>query len=259
VEVTAYRPATRRACHLLAATLHTAWSWLPNVIAMPVDLLSVSTEVGASSAHYVIQNRGTNSETPMNPTSGGRILYCSQCGQAKAEQELAHFGNILVCGSCKPAYAQGLSEGIAARGAFHYAGFWIRVLAAFIDALIVGFASVAVQAILLPGLRSNSSPGSASAIAAVGLAYLLGMAMAATYEGVFVNKLGATPGKMVVGLRVVRPDGGPVSLGRAVGRYFAKLLSTIILFIGYIMVAFDREKRGLHDMLVDTRVIRRRS
>jgi uncharacterized RDD family membrane protein YckC len=196
----------------------------------------------------------------MNPTPANAILYCSQCGQPKFEHELAHFGDILVCGSCKPAYAQGLSEGVATRGAFHYGGFWIRVVAAFIDALIVGFASVAIQAILLPGLRSRpSSVGGAAIIAAAGLAYLAGMAIAATYEAVFVNKLGATPGKMVLGLRVVRPDGGPISLGRAFGRYFAKILSTIILFIGYIMVAFDREKRGLHDILVDTRVIKKRS
>ena len=83
--------------------------------------------------------------------------------------------------------------------------------------------------------------------------------MAATYEGLFVYKLGATPGKMVLGLRVVRPDGGPVSLGRAVGRYFAKMLSAIIMLIGFIMAGFDREKRALHDMLVDTRVIKKRS
>jgi uncharacterized RDD family membrane protein YckC len=196
----------------------------------------------------------------MNPTSTGRILYCSQCGQAKSEQELAHFGDILVCGACKPAYAQGLSEGIAPRSAFHYAGFWIRFVAYVIDALIVGFSAAALQAILLPSLRSTSSlSGVASAIALLGLGYVVGVAMGAAYEGVFVNKLGATPGKMVFGLRVVRPDGGPVSLGRAVGRYFAKILSAIIFLIGYIMAAFDREKRALHDMIVDTRVIRRRS
>jgi uncharacterized RDD family membrane protein YckC len=198
----------------------------------------------------------------MNPTPTGKILYCSQCGQAKSEQELAHFGNILVCGSCKPAYAQGLSEGIAARGAFHYGGFWIRFVAYVIDALIVGFSSVAVQAVLLPGLRftSASSVGAgAGALALVGIAYIVGVAIAATYEGLFVYKLGATPGKMVLGLRVVRPDGGPVSLGRAIGRYFAKMLSAIILFIGFIMAGFDREKRGLHDILVDTRVIKRPS
>jgi uncharacterized RDD family membrane protein YckC len=193
----------------------------------------------------------------MNPTPTRKILYCSQCGQAKLEQELAHFGDILVCGSCKPAYAQGLSEGIATQGAFHYAGFWIRFVASVIDGLIVGFASVAVQSILLPGLRSNASlAGKGLAIA---IAYVVGMAIGATYEGLFVYKFGATPGKMVLGLKVVRPDGGPVSLGRAVGRYFAKILSAIILLIGYIMAGFDREKRALHDMLLDTRVIKKRS
>src|SRR5579862_602929 len=107
----------------------------------------------ARARHYLAQNCGTNIETTMNPTPTSNIFYCSQCGQPKLEQELAHFGDILVCGSCKPAYAQGLNEGIAARGAFHYAGFWIRFVAYLIDALIVGFASVAVQAILLPRFR----------------------------------------------------------------------------------------------------------
>jgi uncharacterized RDD family membrane protein YckC len=194
----------------------------------------------------------------MNPTPTGKILYCSQCGQAKSEQELAHFGSILVCGACKPAYAQGLSEGIAAPSAFQYAGFWIRFVAAVIDGLIVGFSSAAVQAILLPGLRPSLSPGSAN-IGLLGIGYAVGLAIGVTYEGLFISRLGATPGKMALGLRVVRPDGGPVSLGRAVGRYFAKILSAIILLIGYIMAAFDREKRALHDMLVDTRVIKKRS
>jgi len=195
----------------------------------------------------------------MNPPLT-KMLYCSQCGQPKSEQELAHFGDILVCGSCKPAYAQGLSEGIAPRGAFHYGGFWIRFVAYLIDALIVGFASVAVQAVLIPTMRANASlTPQAGGLALVGIAYIVGVALAATYEGLFVYKLGATPGKMVLGLRVVRPDGGPVSLGRAIGRYFAKMLSAIILLIGFIMAGFDREKRALHDILVDTRVIKRRT
>ena len=67
---------------------------------------------------------------------------------------------------------------------------------------------------------------------------------------------GKTPGKMALDLKVVRPDGGPISLGRAVGRYFAKIVSGIILMIGYIMAGFDSEKRALHDMMCDTRVIK---
>ena len=91
---------------------------------------------------------------------------------------------------------------------------------------------------------------------ALGAVYLVDMAIGATYEGVFVSRFGATPGKMALELKVVRPDGGPVSLGRAVGRYFAKMVSAIVLMIGYIMVGFDSEKRALHDMLCDTRVVK---
>jgi uncharacterized RDD family membrane protein YckC len=218
----------------------------------------------AKQSHPKSVNSWYNNETPMNPTPTGQILYCSQCGQAKSEQELAHFGDILVCGACKPAYAQALSEGIAKRSVFQYAGFWIRFVASVIDGLIVGFSSAAVQAIFLPSLMRVRGPNPSLALggatlAIAGLAYAVGVAIGASYEGLFVWRLGATPGKMVMGLRVVRPDGGPVSLGRAVGRYFAKLLSAVILCIGYIMAAFDKEKRALHDMLVDTRVIKTRS
>jgi uncharacterized RDD family membrane protein YckC len=200
-------------------------------------------------------------EAFMQPPSTDQFLYCSQCGQPKAELELAKFGNILVCGACKPAYAQRLREGVAPLGAFHYGGFWIRFVAAIIDGIILGFASAALQTVLLPSLmRPRPSTGEASAtLALLGLAYLLGIAMGATYEGLFISRLGATPGKLVLGLRVVRPDGGKVSLGRAIGRYFAKMLSAIILGIGYIMAAFDKEKRGLHDIIADTRVIKARS
>jgi uncharacterized RDD family membrane protein YckC len=54
---------------------------------------------------------------------------------------------------------------------------------------------------------------------------------------------------------VVRADGGRVGTARVVGRYFAETLSTIIFFAGYVMAAFDDEKRSLHDYLCDTRVV----
>jgi uncharacterized RDD family membrane protein YckC len=95
-----------------------------------------------------------------------------------------------------------------------------------------------------------------AALGAVGVLGSIGLLLACTYEGIFVSQMGATPGKMALGMKVVRPDGSRVDLGRAVGRYFAKLLSMLILGIGYIMVAFDSEKRGLHDMICDTRVVR---
>jgi uncharacterized RDD family membrane protein YckC len=84
-------------------------------------------------------------------------------------------------------------------------------------------------------------------------------AITAAYFTFFVGALAASPGKLALGLKVVRPDGSAVGYGRALGRYFAGILSWMILFIGYIMVAFDSEKRGLHDMICDTRVIKTRA
>jgi len=90
----------------------------------------------------------------------------------------------------------------------------------------------------------------------VGILSLVSMAINCVYEGLFVAKMGSTPGKMAFGMRVVRPDGSRVGMARAFGRYFAKLLSALILGIGYIVAAFDSEKRALHDMICDTRVVK---
>ena len=57
-------------------------------------------------------------------------------------------------------------------------------------------------------------------------------------------------------LKIVRPDGAPITYLRAFGRYFAEILSTLILFIGFMMAGWDEEKRALHDRICDTRVIR---
>lgn len=72
----------------------------------------------------------------------------------------------------------------------------------------------------------------------------------------FLSKNGATPGKSIMGLRVIAADGSPITFGRAlyresIGRY----LSTIIVHIGYLFILFDQEKKALHDIVSDTRVV----
>jgi uncharacterized RDD family membrane protein YckC len=181
------------------------------------------------------------------------VRYCVECGQAWPPEELARFGDQLVCSNCKLAYAQKLREGVPSAGTFIYAGFWIRFLAVLIDGVILFVAGMVVQ---MPFARMLTSRRLGQALTALGLVYLIDMAIGATYEGVFVSRFGATPGKMALDLKVVRPDGTPLSLGRAVGRYFAKMVSAITLLIGYIMAGFDSQKRALHDMLCDTRVIK---
>jgi len=199
----------------------------------------------------------------MSPERPAEIRYCSQCGRPMPLDELARFGDVLICPYCKNAYAQQLREGVTPRaaGRYEYAGFWFRVLASLIDSIVIGVVNTVIQfAALRPMMRSVESaadPASLfSAIGAIGVLTVINMAVACTYEAVFVAQMAATPGKMALGMKVVRPDGSRVDLGRAVGRYFAKMLSAVILCIGYLMVAFDDEKRGLHDMICDTRVVR---
>jgi uncharacterized RDD family membrane protein YckC len=181
------------------------------------------------------------------------VKYCAECGQPWPQEELARFGDRLICRNCKIAYAQKLREGVASAATFTYAGFWIRFVAVLLDGIILFVAGVVVQLLFAPMTRSGRMD---LMFMALGFEYLIGMAIGATYEGLFVNRFGATPGKMALDLKVVRPDGGPISLGRAVGRYFAKYVSAIILMIGYIMAGFDSQKRALHDMICDTRVIK---
>ena len=61
--------------------------------------------------------------------------------------------------------------------------------------------------------------------------------------------------KMALKLKVLRADGSPVGYGIATGRYFSYLISFMPIGIGFLMAAFDEEKRALHDRICDTRVI----
>ena len=197
------------------------------------------------------------------------VRYCSQCGRPSPLDQFARFGETLVCPNCKNSYVQKLREGVSPlQPAFLYGGFWIRFAAYFIDGIILGVASGAVQLLFLGSLyrplmnmREPVPPDEALAafgamMGTLALSMLVSVLIGASYEGFFVGRTGATPGKMVLGLKIVRPNGAPVSMGRAFARYFAKWLSSLTFGIGYILAGFDAEKRAMHDMIVDTRVVK---
>jgi uncharacterized RDD family membrane protein YckC len=195
------------------------------------------------------QPHGTLGAVPPLPGSAEQQRHCSACGKPFPASELAIFGESAVCAWCKPAWVQRLRQGMTstARPAFVYAGFWIRVLALVLDGTIL---SVIQYAILLPtmGLTYALSPSAAVRFSSAGLGFL--------YTIFFWIRFGATPGKMILKLKVVTPDGGSLTPGRAVGRYFAQILSALIIGIGFIMAGLDDEKRTLHDRIAGTRVIR---
>jgi uncharacterized RDD family membrane protein YckC len=129
------------------------------------------------------------------------------------------------------------------------AGFWIRFVAVMIDGVVLLLA----QGILF-GAGWMLWGGMDAGILVKGATRLFSSIIGAGYSIVFHWIWGQTLGKMALQIRVVNMDGGPLSFGQSVGRYFATFLSALILGIGFIMAGVRADKRALHDLLAGTRV-----
>lgn len=84
---------------------------------------------------------------------------------------------------------------------------------------------------------------------------LITLIISVLYYGLLTaSKMQGTLGKKILGLKVVNEQGERITIGQGIGRYFAYILSGIIFYIGFIMIAFG-EKKGLHDIICKTRVV----
>jgi uncharacterized RDD family membrane protein YckC len=180
---------------------------------------------------------------------------CSECGQSFADEDMIRFQDSWVCAECKPVFVQKVKEGVSVAAAMDYAGFWIRLGALVIDGFILGIINLIIFVPL--GMLMPTSPDNPMAVLSfMPVLMLLQYGIPAAYDTWFVGKYGATPGKMACKLKIAVADGNRLSYLRALGRHFAKYLSGMILLIGYIMAAFDDQRRTLHDRICETRVVR---
>jgi uncharacterized RDD family membrane protein YckC len=125
------------------------------------------------------------------------------------------------------------------------AGFWIRVGAVLID-LVCATAAETLFGLLVWGLLEDRLATAASRA--------FRFLASPCYFIFFHWAWGQTLGKMAFRIRVVDVAGGPLSFGQAVLRHIGSWLSAVILGIGYLLVAFRADKRGLHDLIARTRV-----
>ena len=142
-----------------------------------------------------------------------------------------------------------------------YGGFWIRVVAAIIDAIILRVVVAPVGIIFgslgLAGGMMTGVPHMGLHLLGGGVTALLLIFGSWLYEAFMESSsYQATLGKMIFGMKVTDLYGNRISFERATGRHFAKWLSAVILFIGYIMVGLTERKQGLHDLLAGTLVRR---
>lgn len=135
-------------------------------------------------------------------------------------------------------YVPGAGMGAAA---LPKVGFWMRLLAYIIDAIVLGIVGSILSAILDPSVAYVAG-------LVVWVAYLIGTSSAFN---------GATLGKKILGMRVVTVDGAVPDVKTLVLRYLlGYLVSAFILYIGFIMIGFDANKQGLHDKIARTYVVR---
>jgi uncharacterized RDD family membrane protein YckC len=156
-----------------------------------------------------------------------------------------------------------------------YAGFWKRVGAYILDAIILYFPNLliqkmmgvdAAQATLMQAATNAAGDPHLMLVAQQNFyatmwpALLLGLVIYWVYFAVCESSAWqATIGKLALGIRVTDLQGHRISFMRALGRYPAKMLSGIILCIGFLMVAWTQRKQGLHDFMVGTLVLNGRA
>jgi uncharacterized RDD family membrane protein YckC len=132
------------------------------------------------------------------------------------------------------------------------AGFWIRVVAAVIDVVVLMLVDVSLGV----AARRVWGPGVRDSTALQFTIFLFTLVFAGLYVTLLHAATGQTIGKALVGARVVLMDGRRLPVGTALLRFFAYAFSCLPLGFGYVMAGLRRDKRALHDLVAGTRVER---
>lgn len=136
-----------------------------------------------------------------------------------------------------------------------YAGFWIRFVAYIIDGIILGIVTfplgIIFPAVTMDGVIPIMNTTNMMITQVLSVAIFLG------YFIFMEGSKATTIGKMALGLTIIDESGNPITMGKAVPRNLGKIVSSLILMIGYIMAGFDPRKQALHDKLAKTFVVKK--
>jgi uncharacterized RDD family membrane protein YckC len=197
--------------------------------------------------------------------------FCSTCGQAISGLVPA-IPSLSPVNPNMPAPVVPASYGGVQYAGVAYAGFWLRFVAYIIDAVVSGmlFVILLVPLFILTGAgaalsRIGSGEDISDEVAAfLGIGFVLGffgitLGVRWLYYALSESSSWqATLGKKMLNLTVTDMNGQPISFARASGRYFAKIVSSLIpLFIGYILAGFTEKKQAIHDMIAGCLVLRK--
>jgi uncharacterized RDD family membrane protein YckC len=135
--------------------------------------------------------------------------------------------------------------------ALEYAGFWIRLGASAIDMVILGLFFLFLYYMFSDTIKSIQS----SPVAILAMSTIVWF-IEILYHAAFWSWRGQTPGKMILGIKIIRTDSSPVIWPHALLRYAGYIASAVPLFAGFFRIAFDKRKQGWHDKIADTYVVK---
>jgi uncharacterized RDD family membrane protein YckC len=180
-------------------------------------------------------------------------MFCRNCGVALYE-------GAAFCSACGRPVSTETPQTAAGRVA--YAGFWLRLLAALIDTLVLAIPSMAVLifAMMFLGLQMPAPDAPITELPPMRV-FLPMQAMIVTVHWLYFalmesSRWQGTLGKRALGVGVTGIDGKRVSFGRASGRYFGKFVSGMTFMLGYVMAGFTEKKQALHDIISDCIVVK---
>ncbi|NMC57810.1 MAG: zinc-ribbon domain-containing protein [Candidatus Methanofastidiosa archaeon] len=184
------------------------------------------------------------------------MVFCGKCG--KDNPSGAKFCEN--CGSTLDTPVARQTGAVYSSGEWlshEHAGFLVRFVAYIIDAIILGIIgwiiSIPFGTSYSYGYAMDFNSGYNLNPVGTILSGIIGLAYIVYFEG----GKGATPGKMVMKLKVIGTDGRmPIGYGTAVIRWIGKIISAVVLLLGYIWILFDAEKQGWHDKIANTFVVK---
>lgn len=179
------------------------------------------------------------------------LRLCSRCSGTFCPDCLVDIQGRPYCATCKREQLLDVRSGVD-RTVLTLAGIGKRFGAVIIDGLIVNLPMYIIMFFLIIGPISSGTEPSPY-LNFLGIPFMF---VNFFYEALMLQyKEGRTLGKMAVKVRVVRPDGSPISSGQAWGRAAMRMVLGCLWIVDYVPAFFSKEKTTLHDMVAGTRVV----
>lgn len=187
-----------------------------------------------------------------HPDAFEGLRLCYGCSHTFCDDCLVLIGDKPYCAQCKSEKLLDVRSGVQ-RDVLPYAGLMSRFIAMIIDMLLLYgpmYVLIFWWAFAEPERMQHPLAGF------IGIPFVFVYLL---YEGLMTQARSQTLGKMAVGVKIVRPDGSPMSAGQAWGRAAMRMVLGCLWIVDYIPAFFTPEKTALHDLVAATRVVRVRA